>query len=440
MNRESSITRRQFLKGTSVGVTALALGAPYIAPTSAFGAKGRPAPSERIGIGSIGTGVQGRRNMYAFLSLPGAQVIAVCDVDSEHREDAKRRVEKYYAGKSLKGRYGGCTAYNDFEDLLARDDIDAVVISTPNHWHALIAIAAAKAGKDVYCEKPLGLTIAEGRAIVDAMTRYGRVFQVGSQQRSAGNFRFACELVRNGRIGKLQTMEVGLPTGNYAKAGSHPPMPIPKGFDYARWLGPAPWAPYTEGRCHQQFRYIFDYSGGNVTDWGAHHLDIAQWGNGTDGTGPIEVDGRAEYPAEGLYDTAVHYRFASTYANGVRLVCWDYFPRGIRFVGTEGWIFVTRRMIDAHPKSLLTSVIRPDEIHLYRSKHHHQNLLDCMRTRGETVAPVQVAHGSAIVCHLGNIAMRLGRKVRWNPDGERFINDPEADKMLSRVMRSPWRL
>ncbi|MBM4019003.1 MAG: Gfo/Idh/MocA family oxidoreductase, partial [Planctomycetes bacterium] len=361
------------------------------------------------------------------------QVVAVCDVDSERRRRAKALVDKKYGSTD-------CLECTDFREIIRRKDIDAVMIATPDHWHAIPVIEAAKAGKDIHCQKPLALTIHQGRAMSDACRRHGVVFQTGSQQRSDRNFRFACELVRNGRIGKLLTMEVGLPTGHVGKTAA--PEPPPAGFDYDFWLGPAPWAPYCKGRTHWDFRWILDYSGGQVTDWGAHHCDIAQWGNGTSHTGPVEIEGKGVFPRDGLWNAAVTYRFECTYADGARMIVADgtTFPNGIKFVGTDGWVFVSRGKIDAQPKSLLTSVIGPSEIHLYESGDHKGNFLECVRARGETVAPIENAHRSVTIAHLGNIAMLLGRKVRWNPDAEQFVDDPEADRFLSRAMRAPWHL
>jgi len=432
-NRESGISRRVFLKTAAAG-----LAAPWIVPASALGGEGRAAPSDRIVMGCIGVGSKGRGNLHAFLNRGDVQMVAVCDVDAGRRGRAKQEVEDFYAAAAGADAYAGCEAYRDFRDLLARDDIDAVMIATPDHWHALPVIEAARAGKDMYCEKPLSLTIAEGRAMSDAVRRYGRVFQTGSQQRSDGRFRQACELVRNGRIGRLHTMTAGLPTGHAIEP--QPTMPVPEGFDYGFWLGPSPWAPYTEKRCHYQFRWIFDYSGGQVTDWGAHHVDIAQWGHGSEMTGPVAVEGRGEFPENGLYNTAVNFRFTCTYADGVRLVVTNRAPNGVRFEGDAGWVFVKRGGIDAEPKGLLSERIGPHEVRLYASHNHVGNFLDCVRSRRVTVAPIEAAHRSISICHLGNIAMLLERKVRWDPERERVVGDAEADRLRSREMREPWRL
>jgi len=425
------LTRREFLKGT-----AAVLAAPILVRASSVGAGERPAPSNRIALGAIGLGGMGSGDLGDFLGRSEVQVVATCDADIGRAEGAKKRVEQHYAGKAERGDFKGCTATQDFREVLANPAIDAVMIATPDHWHAIPVIMAARAGKDIHCQKPLSLTIAQGRAMVEAVTRYGRVFQTGSQQRSDRNFRYACELVRNGRVGKLQTMEVGLPGGS--QCPPQPEKPVPAGFDYNLWLGPAPWAPYCDKRTHWDFRWILDYSGGQVTDWGAHHCDIAQWGNGTSHTGPDQVEGVGEFPRDGLWTAAMNYRFVLTYPSGVQMICSNRYPNGVRFVGTEGWVFVDRGHIRSEPKSLITSVIGPGEVHLYESADHKGNFLECIRTRGATIAPIENAHRSVSCAHLGNLAMLLGRKLKWDPEKERFINDPEADRMLSRAMRAPW--
>jgi predicted dehydrogenase len=439
MNNKNRSTRRDFLKSASAAAIG-ALGLPLFIPSSALGRSGTVAPGNRITIGCIGVGGMGMANMQSFLGIPEAQVIAVCDVDAKHRAAARATVETKTGRK-------GVVEYNDFRELIARTDLDAVSIAVPDHWHALIATAAAKAGLDIYGEKPLGYSIAEGRAIVDAVERYGIVWQTGSWQRSVRNFRTACELVRNGRIGKVHTVRVGLPSGySVSEQGGFRPAPVPEGFDYEMWLGPAPSVPYCPNRCHWNFRWISDYSGGQLTDWAGHHCDIAQWGMGTELTSPVEIEGAGEFPKakDGLFDTAKSYRFVCTYKEGFTMIVADRDQQpkgmGVHFEGTDGWIWVDREGFDASPKALLTSVIGPDEIHLYRSDDHHQNFLDCVRSRAETVTPARVAHRSIMIGHLGLIAMKLGRKVRWDPVAERFINDPEADRLLSRPMRSPWHL
>lgn len=437
--KKRNVSRRKFLKcaiGSALGVA----GFPCLVPSSALGRAGHVAPSSRIVMGCIGLGGMGTGNMRAFLSKSETQIVAVCDVDMNHRNKARDEINTEYGNQD-------CATYNDFRELLSRDDIDTVSIAVPDHWHAISAIMAARAGKDIHAEKPLAYSIAEGRAICDAVKKYGVVWQTGSQQRSDRNFRFACELVRNGRIGEVHTIRVALPYGNHIRGNATKPEPVPKYLDYDMWLGPAPWAPYSRGRCHWNFRWISDYSrGGQITDWAGHHCDIAQWAMNTEHTSPVEIEGRGVFPngKDGLYDTPESYRFACKYAKGFTLIVSDTEQhrkgRGVLFEGTAGWIFVNRKGIDAHPKSLLKSLIGPNEIHLYKSDDHKGNFLDCVRTRSQTVAPVEVAHRSIMIAHLGVIAIKLGRKLNWDPKKERFINDPEADRLLSRPMRSPWHL
>jgi len=418
------ISRRKFLKSSAAAVSTI-LATPAIVPSSVFGAR---APSNRIAVGSIGLGGMGTGNMKGFKGKSDSQVVALCDVDASHLEEARKIAE--LAPKSC---------YGDFRELLARDDIDAVVVSTPDHWHVPISIAAVRAGKDVYCEKPLTLTIGQGRALADEVKRYGRVLQTGSQQRSSDNFRFACELVRNGRIGKVHTVRVGIPGNNKKCEPTWTPEPVPRGFDYDLWLGPAPWAPYHHQRCHYEFRFLLDYSGGQPTNWGAHHLDIAQWGLGMDNSGPVEIIGDGEFPDTGLFTTATNVYFEAVYANGVKLIC-KTGGSNTRFEGSDGWVNVKRGGLETEPESLKNETIGPDEIHLYKSRDHKQNFLDCIKSRKDPIASAEIGHRSASLCHLGNIAMLCDRKLRWDPAKERFIGDSAANSMLDRPMRSPWRL
>ena len=423
------LNRRRFLAGAAAG-----LAAPYVVPSSAMGLAGTVAPSNRIGVGCIGVGGKGTHGMRNLLGLQDAQVIAVCDVERETRDNAAR----------LANLPPGA-AYNDFRELLARTDIDAVQVATPDHWHVLAAIAAVEAGKDVYCEKPLSNTIAEGRALVNTVQRYGAVFQHGIQLRSIRNVRFACELVRNGRIGTLQKVVIGSPPG--LETGDHPPEAVPEGFDYDMWLGPAPYAPYTPWRVKLPgqlpgWYFISDYSkSGWIAAFAVHDIDIAHWGMDTELTGPVEVEGEGVFPRQGLYDTVLTYRLEYRYANGITLVITstDQNPHGVRFVGTEGWIF-TRSGIDAEPKSLLGEVIGPNEVHLDESRLHEENFVDCVKTRSETITPAEVAHRSTSVGLIGGIALKLHRKLRWDPGLERFVDDPEANELLTYAMRAPWRL
>lgn len=437
MKENNGMKRRSFLKAASMA----AVGAPYIVPSTVFGAN---APSNRFTMGCIGVGNMGTGNMNNFLKRSDVQVVAVCDVDKSRRMDAKKIVEDAYAEKKPSNSWKGCDNYNDFREVLDRKDIDLVSLATPDHWHAIPAIMAANAGKDIYAEKPLALTIEQGRAMVDAVHRNGVVWQTGSWQRSVADFRHACELVRNERIGKLKKIYVGLPTGGPLEEET-PEIPVPDGFDYDFWLGPAPQVPYCDKRTHWDFRWILDYSGGQLTDWAAHHCDIAQWGMGTEYTGPVEItQAEGNFPREGIWNAAREYHFVCKFKNGVVMDVGnnqrELNKQGVRFEGTDGWVFIKRGEIDAEPKSMLTSIIKRDEIRLSRSDDHYANFINCVRSRELTVTPIEVAHRSISIAHLGNIAMRLGRDLKWNPDIEKFVNDPEADRMLDRAMRGSWRL
>ena len=437
--------RREFLKKTAT-VCGAVLAGPYIITTAL---RGGQAPGNKITIGCIGVGRMGWDDLREFLGFEQVQVVAVCDVDAKRLNQARQLVENKYGKEGKDGIYKGCDAYTDFRDLLARQDIDAVLIVTPDHWHALPAIAAARAGKDIFIQKPLTLTIPEGRVLSDNVNRYGRVLQVGSQQRSDSRFRFACELARNGRIGKLHTVRVGIPLDEATDPQLI--MPVPENLDYKTWLGPALWAEYTEKRVHPQNDYsrpgwlrISDYCCGMITGWGSHHMDIAQWGIGAEQSGPVEIIAhQAEFLQNGLWDVHGPHRIEYTYANGVKVIGTDdqQNKQGVVFEGTQGWVFVQRGFIDANPKSLLDEKIGPNEIHLYESRNHKGNFLECIKTRGETVAPAEVGHRSCSVCILGYIAMKLkGRKLQWDPQKERFLNDDEANRWLVRSMRSPWAL
>lgn len=431
----SVMDRRRFLKRTAAGLAAV----PFILPASARGADGHTAPSNRIVMGCIGTGSQGTGNMRGFLGIRDIQVVAVCDVDRSHRDNARNIVNQAYGNED-------CVAYNDFREILERDDLNAVSLALPDHWHAIPTIAAARKGLDMYGEKPLSLTIPQGRAMSDAVKHYGVVWQTGSWQRSQGHFRRACELVRNGYLGAVHRVEVGLPTG--PSCGPQPEMPIPDGFDYDFWLGPAPYAPYTEKRCHWNFRWILDYSGGQLTDWAAHHVDIANWGMGAEYTGPIEIEGRGEYPRDGLWDAAMHYLYECVYPKGASPVAPDGFVMsvsnshrgGAKFIGEKGWISVDRGHFETDPATIKDIPSGPNDVPLYRSDNHARNFIECVRTRAETITPIEPAHRAISVAHLGNIAMQIERRIHWDPVNERILGDPEAERKLDRALRAPWHL
>ncbi len=455
-------TRRRFLEAAGAVVaagTGLAGGFPAIVPATVFGQR---APSNRITVGAIGTGRISRGH-----DLPGlwkhdhAQVVAVCDLDSTRVQEAKTLVNGYYTKRAGKP-YDGVTTYTDFRELLANRDIDAVVISTPDHWHAVPAIMAVEAGKHVYLQKPASLTIAEGRALSNAVHRSGRVLQIGSQQRSSPQWRYAAELVRNGRIGQLKIVQIGLPVD--PSGPTEPPQAIPANLNYEMWLGSTPYVFYTENRVHPQKGYARpgwlrceQFGAGMITGWGAHHLDCAHWAMDTEYTGPIEVSGKAAFPTSGLWDVHGSFRTEGVYANGVRMIVAGDLPNGIRFEGTDGWIFVSRgdeaatssdpqarltdpQALNASNPALLKSVIGPNEIHLETSTDHHDNWFDAIRFRRPPIAPVEIAHRSCTACLLHHAAMKVPRTLHWDPIRERFRNDDDANALLSRPPRAPWGL
>jgi predicted dehydrogenase len=454
MKHQSHFTRRQFIRTSSRSAGIMAVGGPGLFPRWLPGAV---APSKRITVGCIGTGNQGFNILQQFLKQEDAQIVAVCDVNRASfgyrdekqylgREPAQRAVNEFYAKQTTAGQYQGCAVYSDFREVLARSDIDVVTIVVPDHWHALMTVAACEARKDIYCEKPLSLTIQQGQAMVKAVRQHGRILQTGSHERSNPTTRRACELVRNGRIGKLRKVTTFV--GYHNKVGPGPgwqPMPVPKDFDYERWLGPAPLAPYHQDRCLYRFRFIYDYSGGQVTNFGAHSNDMAQWAMGTDDTGPVEVEllDAKFLPQGSLFNAATETKFRCRYANGVELICdMDKSQVGARFEGTEGMVQVGYGGFSTRPESLKDSAPAPNDVRLYRSDDHVRNFLDCVKSRQDPVAPVEVGHRSASVCHLGNIAVRLGKRkvLQWDPARERFTNDDDANAMLTRTLRDPWKL
>jgi hypothetical protein len=456
--------RRDFIKSAAAAATAAC--APLVVPSSVLGAN---APSERIHVGIIGMGNQSTFDVPAFLQQDDTQVLAVCDVNTAShgyrtadqflgREPGKKRVNDYYAKKTGAGQYKGCDAYGDFREIIGRDDIDAVTIIAPDHWHAIMTVMAAKAGKDIYCEKPLSLTVRQGQAMVTAVRKHHRVLQTGSMWRSDDVAQRACELVRNGRIGRVKRIFTEVAEVNAKSPGpGWKPMPVPEGFDYETWLGPAPSAPYHIDRCLYRFRFILDYSGGQTTNFGCHSNGLAQWALGTDRSGPVEFeDLGSEWFAPGdLFTTPLRVAFRARYANDVELVC-KTTDRGFaaRFEGTEGWLEFAQRGIRSSPESLKDSVIRPEEIHLSpaidthskdgskrtRSVQHVRNFLDCVKSRTDPLEFVEAGHRTASLCHLGNIAMKLKRKIRWDPEREEIVGDEEAVKMLDRPIRAPWTL
>lgn len=429
----SSIRRRDFLKT-----------APLVVPGSVLGLNGAIPPSDRVVIGHIGVGGMGSGHVRAFVQHADVQTVAICDVRKQHCDQAKAVVDAKYGNAD-------CATYNDFRELIARRDIDAIVMACPDYWHALIGLEAARNRKDMYYEKPMSMSIAENRAMRDAVNRYGVVFQFGTQQRSDAGYRFTCELVRNGRLGKLRNVFIGTATAPYSP--DMPEEPVPEGFDYDLWLGPARWAPYNTRRCTRDWTHIRDYSLGCLSSaWGIHDVDITQWALDADSTGPLEVEAAGVFPTKGLFDTAKEFDARLTYANGVTLHLMD-MPTALKkrkqfrlqwmsmmFEGDEGWVVVSRNGMHAEPQSLLREVIGPDEMRLTRSVDHRRNFLNAVKTRSTPISPIEAAVRSDAVCHLADISMRLGRKLRWNPEKEIFLDDAAANGMLSVPFRSPWRL
>ncbi|MEW6745236.1 MAG: Gfo/Idh/MocA family oxidoreductase [Planctomycetota bacterium] len=452
-------SRRQFLKRGAAAALG-GLSAPLFIPARALGRTPIRPPSECVALGFIGVGGQGSYLVRSFLPIPEARIVAVADAFASRRKEAARVIDAHYAERDRGSGEGGCAAYGDFRELLARADIDAVIVATPDHWHVPVALAAVRSGKDVYVEKPLGLAVAWNQALRSTVARYGAIFQYGTQQRSYRHFRFVCELVRNGRIGQLERIEAWCPgmsaPGWYESVaqggGSTVPIPVPEDLDYPMWLGPAPLSPYTADRCTPWGAYhVYDNSLGFIAGWGAHPLDIAQWGNDSDGTAPVSYEGKGRIPAQGLYDTIRDWDMQCLYANGVTLRFMDtataksvieaYRPfsdHGTTFFGTEGWVSVDRGGMYAEETSLLESRIGASEVNLYESANHYVNFVDGVKSRCETVSPIGPAVQSDIISHLSDIAIRMGRKIRWDPEREVIVGDEVVSRLLNRALRSPW--
>ncbi|MDO8540286.1 MAG: Gfo/Idh/MocA family oxidoreductase [Opitutaceae bacterium] len=424
-------TRRDFLRGI------LAAGsAPLFLPAHIFGANGTVSPSNKITVGFVGTGDHGRAvNLASILTLADVEVVALCDVDRKHLGLAAEMVTRSGAAPPERA------LYRDWRDVIARPDIDAVCISTPDHWHTPIAMAALRAGKDVLCEKPT-VTIREGQLLAAAVRRYGRVYQASTEDRALPMYHRMAELVRNGAIGRLHTIRVQLPSGNLARRVV--PIredPVPPELDYDMWLGPAPLAPYQPERVHFNFRWIQAYSGGMLTDWGCHQVDTAQWANNTEHTGPVSVEGTCVF-GEGLYDTAWDFELKYVYRNGVQLRI-ENTGTGLRFEGDKGWVGNTawRRPVEASSPEILDAIVPPDGVHLYTEPaREHRNFIDCVRSRRDPYFPVEKLHRLGSLLHCGNICLKLGRKLNWNPDQEEFVGDEAANRLRARAMREPWHL
>jgi predicted dehydrogenase len=428
-----TLSRRRFLASAGAAVAL-----PYFIPAAALGRAGTVAPSNRIVMGCIGVGGQGTRGMAGgiwapeggFIGRKEIQVVAVSDANQRNRENAQRIVNEKYGNKD-------CVGYVDFRELLARSDIGTLLVATGDRWHPFVSIAAARAGKDVYCEKPTSVTIEEALAVREAVRRHGTVYQAGTQQRSSYSFRFACELVRNGYIGDLKEIVVGVGGPATFRDCPLPAEPAPDWLDYDLWLGPAPWRPFNSAYVGGWMAYR-DFSGGEMTNWGQHHFDIAQWGAGMDESGPVEI-----IPPNGKDVKVLTYR----YANGVLMTrdpdrlareCGQ--GNGLMFFGSKGKVAVWRYDLKTWPDNLIKVKIPPDGIHLHECDNHHTDFINAIRSRGRPGTDIAVAARSVTVCHLGNIAYELGRPVRWDPVKERFVNDPDAQRLFGRTIRAPWHL
>lgn len=436
---DKEISRRKFLTGTAVGLAAAGLPKWFAQEAEAaeaeteFARQKRFGPNDQIQIACIGPGGskggfrQGLGVTQGIASKPGVKVVAVCDVDAGHAAEASRQL-------------GNCPRFEDYREVIGRKDVDAVVIGTPDHWHAIICAAAMRAGKDVYCEKPLTLAIDEGKRITKIWKSSKAVFQTGSQQRSDARFRLACELVRNGRVGRLRRVEAHLPGGT--TGGPYAVQSVPADLNWDMWLGPAPYTEYVPERTHGSFRHWLEYSGGMMTDWGAHHNDIAQWGIGADRSGPVAVE------AQGLrrfghnsFNAFQEFEVTYTYPNGVTLVTGHKGENGVQFDGDEGWIFVSRGVIRASDPKLLETPLPAGATRLYASDDHHANFVDGVRSRRQPICDCEIGHRSVSVCHLGNICLRLGgRRLEWDPVREEFPKDREAEAMVARPYRGGWKI
>jgi predicted dehydrogenase len=434
---DRKFSRRQFL-----ATTAAAIALPTIVPSSVFGAADRPAPSNRITVGVVGWGMQGPSNTRALLEEADCQVVAACDLDKNHLDDAVKTINEHYKNQD-------CKAYHDFHELMARTDIDAVMLAVPDQWHMLVAVEAANHKKDIYGEKPLARTIAEQQAIVKAAQKNKIIWQTGSWQRSVRNFRKACQIVRNGLIGKVTHVEVGLPEGHNDFAGTRDKRavtPPPKELDYEMWIGPSKMMPYIECRVHRNWRWNYNTGGGQLLDWIGHHCDIAHWGLDFDSNGPSEIEGHGEFPeADAIWNTCTKYRIDLKYPQNITMTIAGGHPdiqMGTKFIGTDGWVWVNRGEFDASNIEWRRIRELPEDqqkVKLYVSNNHTRNFLDCVKSRKPTIAPVETAHHSAIPGHLGLISMLVGRKIKWDVKKEKISGDKEATKLLTREYRTPWK-
>ncbi len=430
MSQKRTVSRRRFL-GAAAGVIA----APCIVPAHILGLRGAVPPSERIVMGVIGVGGMGTGNFQAFMRKKDVQVVAVCDVDSKHFEDAATKVDRHYGNTD-------CKKFRDFREIIALKDTNAFIVATPDHWHAICAIAAVRAGKDVYCEKPVTHTFAEGQALVAAVKEKNAILQVGSQQRSEGGFRRGVEIVLNGLIGKVKTVEVGLPTGHKKAEGDPKPLDPPANVDYDFWCGPSPKLPYNPSRLHWNWRWHLSYGGGQLMDWIGHHNDICQWGLGRDRSGPVEVKAAGfEYPEDRtIWNSAWNYEVLSTYDDGVVASISNKHPMGCKWIGEGGWVHADRGKLEASNPEWVKKDFNPGEKKAYASDDHRTNFLECVRSRKSTICPAETGHRSITPGHLGLVSEALGgRAIRWDPAAEKVIGDAEAEKLLKKVdFRPPW--
>ncbi len=424
-------TRRQFLKSTTLG-----LGVPMIIPASALGLGKHVSANERVQLATIGVANRGLTNQRGLAKDERVEIVAVCDVDQTHREKARAEV-----------KLPAAAADGDFREVLQRKDVDAVMVATPDHWHGHIAVAAARAGKDIYCEKPLTASIGEGRILADVVKREKRVLQCGTQRRSMAGTRRACELVRNSYLGELKTVEVGVP-GKFAIRGGYsglePVQPVPPSLDFEMWQGPAPKAPYTAARVHFNFRWVNEYAPGYITDWGAHFIDVVQWANNMDASGPVEVTvlNQTRRP-KGAYNAPERFHIDYRYANGVRMTMkteTDPAKWGITFTGTEGTLFSEGQRLRTTPAALQEQQLKPTDTRLYMSDNHYRNFIDCVYSRKPTAATAETGHRSASACYLGAIATEVGGTLEFDPAKEQFTNNPHANRHLMKTMRAPWKL
>jgi predicted dehydrogenase len=462
---ESKFTRRRFL-----AVTGLAVAAPTIIPASALGRDGTTAPSNRITMGVVGWGMQAPGNTRAFLGHADCQVLASCNIDKKHLQASLDTINGHYKNND-------CKTYHDYRAMMARKDIDSVMLAVPDHWHALISVEAATNGKDIYGEKPLARTIAEQQAMVKAVTKHKRIWQTGSWQRSERNFHYGAEIVRNGLIGKIKRVEVGLPAGHHDFAGTAKALleklatlpekptdfsklvpgspgwdlavtPPPAQLDYETWIGPSKVEPYIEARGHMNWRWNYNTGGGQLLDWIGHHGDIAHWGMDCDRSGPLEIEGQGEFPSpNALWNTCTKYRITAKYPNDIEFIIaggHDDIKSGTKWIGTDGWVWVNRgNAFESSNPAWSESRRLPDDqrkVKLYESSNHSRNFLDCVKSRQPTITPIETAHHSAIPGHLGLIAMLTGRKLKWDAKREVIVGDKEASKLLTRPFRTPWHL